>query len=152
MKNEPQECAVVLGGVPEATELLAQRFDHIFFTGSTHVGHIVMEAASKFLTPVTLELGGKSPTIVDASANGYEAGKRVAWAKYMNAGQICIAPDHVYVHRSQLDAFRKGVKEAVNATTATIQSITRISFRSSILATSIASTAFLKIARPKRAF
>lgn len=110
---EPQECAVVLGGVPESTELLAERFDHIFFTGSTHVGQIVMEAASKFLTPVTLELGGKSPTIVDASANGYEAGKRVAWAKFTNAGQICIAPDHVYVHRSQLEAFRKGVKDAV---------------------------------------
>ncbi|NDH78238.1 MAG: aldehyde dehydrogenase family protein [Flavobacteriia bacterium] len=111
--NYPIFLSLVLGGVPEATELLTQRFDHIFFTGSTHVGQIVMEAASKFLTPVTLELGGKSPTIVDASANGYEAGKRVAWAKFTNAGQICIAPDHVYVHQSQLEAFRKGVKEAV---------------------------------------
>ena len=109
----PEECSVVLGGVPESTELLKERFDHIFFTGSTHVGQIVMEAASKHLTPVTLELGGKSPTIVDESANGYEAGKRVAWAKFTNAGQICIAPDHVYVHRTQLDAFRKGVKDAV---------------------------------------
>ena len=72
-----------------------------------------MQAASKYLTSVTLELGGKSPTIVDNSANAYAAGQRIAWAKFTNAGQICIAPDHVYVHRAKLEDFKKGVVETI---------------------------------------
>lgn len=109
----PEEVTVVQGGVEVATELLQQPFNHIFFTGSTEVGKIVMKAASAHLTSVTLELGGKSPTIVDRSARAYEAGQRIAWAKFTNAGQICIAPDHVYVHQSKVDDFRRGVLDAV---------------------------------------
>lgn len=108
-----EEAYVAQGGVEVAKELLDMRFDHIFFTGSTAVGKIVMAAASKHLTSVTLELGGKSPTIVDNSANAYAAGQRVAWAKFTNAGQICIAPDHVYVHEGKLEDFKKGVVETV---------------------------------------
>jgi aldehyde dehydrogenase (NAD+) len=94
---------VVEGGVEATTELLRHRFDHILFTGSTRVGQIVMEAASKHLTPVTLELGGKSPTIVAASANLDAAAHRIAWAKSINAGQTCIAPDYVLVEESVAD-------------------------------------------------
>lgn len=108
-----EEAYVAQGGVEVAKELLDTRFDHIFFTGSTAVGKIVMSAASKNLTSVTLELGGKSPTIVDNSANAYSAGQRVAWAKFTNAGQICIAPDHVYVHEAKLEDFKKGVVETI---------------------------------------
>ena len=108
-----EEAFVALGGVETAKQLLDLRFEHIFFTGSTAVGKIVMQAASKYLTSVTLELGGKSPTIVDNSANAYAAGQRIAWAKFTNAGQICIAPDHVYVHRAKLEDFKKGVLETI---------------------------------------
>ncbi|MYV62793.1 aldehyde dehydrogenase family protein, partial [Streptomyces sp. SID4931] len=86
---------VVEGGVPETTELLAQRFDHIVFTGSGAVGRIVMRAAAEHLTPVTLELGGKSPVWFDDDAQLHRAARRIAWAKYTNAGQTCIAPDYV---------------------------------------------------------
>ncbi len=89
---------VIEGGVAETTALLEQRFDHIFYTGNGAVGRIVMEAAARHLTPVTLELGGKSPCIVDKSANLEVAAKRIAWGKWMNAGQTCIAPDYVLVH------------------------------------------------------
>jgi aldehyde dehydrogenase (NAD+) len=94
---------VVEGGVPETTALLQQRFDHVFFTGSTRVGRVVMEAAAKHLTPVTLELGGKSPTIVAADADLEVAARRIAWGKFLNAGQTCIAPDHVLADRSIRD-------------------------------------------------
>lgn len=87
--------SIICGDAKVATELLTHRFDHIFFTGSTKVGKIVMAAAAKHLTPVTLELGGKCPCIVDSSADIELAGKRIAWAKFMNCGQTCIAPDHV---------------------------------------------------------
>lgn len=90
--------SVVEGGVEETTELLKQPFDHIFFTGSVAVGKIVMEAAAKQLIPVTLELGGKSPAIVDRDANLTLAAKRILWGKFTNAGQTCIAPDYLYVH------------------------------------------------------
>jgi aldehyde dehydrogenase (NAD+) len=90
---------VVEGGVDVSTELLTMRFDHIFFTGSVPVGKIVMEAAAKHLTPVTLELGGKSPAIVDESANLELAAKRIVWGKFSNAGQTCIAPDYMLVHK-----------------------------------------------------
>lgn len=88
---------VVEGGREESSELLKQKFDHIFFTGSTTVGRIVMEAAAKQLTPVTLELGGKSPCIVDREANIELAAKRIVWGKYINAGQTCVAPDYLLV-------------------------------------------------------
>ena len=91
---------VVAGGVPETTALLEQRFNHIFFTGSTNVGRVVMAAAAKHLTPVTLKLGGKSPVIVDRSANLKVAAQRIAWGKWLNAGQTCVAPDYVLVDRA----------------------------------------------------
>lgn len=91
---------VVEGGVDVSQELLGLRFDHIFFTGSVPVGKIVMAAAAKHLTPVTLELGGKSPAIVDQSAHLELAAKRIVWGKFLNAGQTCIAPDYVLVHEA----------------------------------------------------
>ncbi len=92
--------AVVEGGVETSQALLAEKFDHIFFTGSTRVGKIVMEAAAKNLTPVTLELGGKSPCIVDSEVNVECAARRIVWGKFLNAGQTCIAPDYLFVQRS----------------------------------------------------
>lgn len=92
--------AVVEGGVTETTELLEQKFDKIFFTGSVPVGRIISQAAAKQLTPVTLELGGKSPAIVLPDSDLAMTAKRLVWAKFVNAGQTCIAPDHLYVHRS----------------------------------------------------
>ncbi|XP_076659455.1 aldehyde dehydrogenase type III isoform X3 [Halictus rubicundus] len=90
------ECVqVVLGGINETTELLKQRFDYIFYTGSTTVGRIVRDAANKFLTPVTLELGGKSPVYVDNTVDINIAVKRILWGKCINVGQTCIAPDYV---------------------------------------------------------
>jgi aldehyde dehydrogenase (NAD+) len=89
--------ALFVGGVRETTALLEQRFDHIFYTGNGSVGRIVMEAAARHLTPVTLELGGKSPCIVDRSADLAVTARRIAWGKFVNAGQTCIAPDYVLV-------------------------------------------------------
>ena len=96
----PQLFTVVLGGVAETTALLQERFDKIFFTGSPAVGRIVYQAAAKHLTPVTLELGGKSPAILTPSTDLPTAIKRLVWAKFLNAGQTCIAPDYVFVHES----------------------------------------------------
>lgn len=93
----PEEVRVVEGGVPETQELLKQKFDYIFFTGSTPVGKIVMKAAAEHLTPVTLELGGKSPCLIDESADIDLSAKRCAWGKFLNAGQTCVAPDYVLV-------------------------------------------------------
>src|SRR5690625_7614194 len=89
---------VVEGDQKISEELLTQSFDYIFFTGSSAVGKIVMEQASKHLTPVTLELGGKSPVIVDKDADIKLAAKRIVWGKFTNAGQTCVAPDFVYIH------------------------------------------------------
>jgi aldehyde dehydrogenase (NAD+) len=94
---DPECVQVVEGGPSEAEALLAERWDYIFYTGSPRVGRMVMEAAAKHLTPVTLELGGKSPCIVDRSANLRVAARRIMWGKLMNAGQVCIAPDYVLV-------------------------------------------------------
>lgn len=102
---DPQAVAVVEGGVPETTALLAERFDHIFYTGNGAVGRVVMTAAAKHLTPVTLELGGKSPTIVDDTVDLAVAARRIAWGKFSNAGQTCVAPDYVLVQRRVHDAF-----------------------------------------------
>jgi aldehyde dehydrogenase (NAD+) len=87
--------SVVEGGIPETTELLAQRVDHIFYTGNGAVARIVLQAAALHLTPVTLELGGKSPVWVDASADLASAARRIAWGRFVNAGQTCVAPDYV---------------------------------------------------------
>lgn len=89
--------AVVEGGVQTTSALLEQRWDYIFFTGGTEVGRIIAQAAARHLTPVTLELGGKSPCIVDKEANIEVAARRIAWGKYFNAGQTCVAPDYVLV-------------------------------------------------------
>ncbi len=94
---------VVGGGVEESTALLEQRFDHIFFTGGTRVGKIVMRAAAEHLTPITLELGGKSPAIVAADANIGVSARRLVWGKFTNAGQTCIAPDYLLVERAVRD-------------------------------------------------
>ncbi len=101
---------VIEGGVDETTELLNQPFDKIFFTGSIPVGKIVYEAAAKNLTPVTLELGGKSPTFVLKDADLKMTAKRIAWAKFMNAGQTCVAPDYILVEKSIEDAFIEALK------------------------------------------
>lgn len=93
--------------VEQTTRLLQERFDKIFFTGSTRVGKIYHQAAAKHLTPITLELGGKSPVFVTASANLKVAAKRIVWGKFLNAGQTCIAPDYIYVHRSVKAEFIK---------------------------------------------
>jgi aldehyde dehydrogenase (NAD+) len=96
----PKLFTVVQGGIAETSALLETRFDKIFFTGSPAVGRIVYQAAAKHLTPVTLELGGKSPAILTPSANLSVAIKRLVWAKFLNAGQTCIAPDYVFIHDS----------------------------------------------------
>ncbi len=105
--------AVVEGGVPETTALLAERFDHVFYTGNGTIGRIVMEAAAKHLTPVTLELGGKSPAIVDRNADLAVAARRLAWGKYVNAGQTCVAPDYVLVDESLEDELLDRLRDAV---------------------------------------
>jgi aldehyde dehydrogenase (NAD+) len=110
---DPDCVAVVEGGVEETTELLAQRFDRILYTGNGVVGRIVMQAAVKHLTPVTLELGGKSPTFVDQSADLKTAARRIAWAKFYNCGQTCVAPDYALVHRHVYDAFLQALTAAV---------------------------------------
>ena len=102
---DENEVAVVEGGIETATAVLAQPFNHIFFTGAPSIGKVVMEAAAKNLASVTLELGGKSPTIIDDTAQVDAAAHRIAWAKYTNNGQICLAPDYVFVHESKKDEF-----------------------------------------------
>ena len=96
---DPEAVAVIEGGVAETTELLEQRFDHILYTGNERVARIVMAAAARHLTPVTLELGGKSPCLVAGDANLDVAAARIVWGKFLNAGQTCVAPDHVLVER-----------------------------------------------------
>jgi aldehyde dehydrogenase (NAD+) len=102
---DPRIVAVVEGGVPETTALLAQKWDFIFFTGSPQVGKIVHQAAAKNLTPCVLELGGKNPTIVHSSANLEVAANRIAYGRYINSGHICTAPDYVLVWPEVKDAF-----------------------------------------------
>ena len=108
----PEDVAFVGGGVEVAQALLEFPFDHIFFTGSTRVGKLVMRAAAQHLSSVTLELGGKSPAFVAEGADPKLAGERIAWGKFINAGQTCVAPDYVLVHESKAAAF---VAEAVAA-------------------------------------
>ncbi|XP_018563603.1 aldehyde dehydrogenase, dimeric NADP-preferring [Anoplophora glabripennis] len=96
---------VYLGGIPETTELLKQKFDYIFYTGSTVVGKIIQAAASKHLTPTTLELGGKSPVYLDKSANIEIAARRIIWGKFINAGQTCVAPDYLLCSKEVQEKF-----------------------------------------------
>ena len=105
--------AVVEGGVPETQELLAEPFDYIFYTGNGRVARVVMEAAAKHLAPVTLELGGKSPVIVDDDTDLEVAARRVAWGKYLNAGQTCIAPDYALVTRGAEERFVEHIRRAI---------------------------------------
>ena len=110
---EPQYVAVVTGGRAENTCLLHEHFDYIFFTGSQNVGKEVMRNAAEYLTPVTLELGGKSPCIVDQTADIKLAAKRIVFGKYLNCGQTCVAPDYVYCHRSVKDKLIKEVQKQI---------------------------------------
>ena len=103
--------AVIEGGVSVSQELLAQRWDYIFFTGSVPVGKIVAKAAAEHLTPVTLELGGKSPCVIDETANIKLAAKRLVWGKFINGGQTCIAPDYLLIHKSVKNKFVTHFKE-----------------------------------------
>ena len=110
---EPQYVAVVTGGRVENTCLLHEHFDYIFFTGSQNVGKEVMRNAAEYLTPVTLELGGKSPCIVDQTADIKLAAKRIVFGKYLNCGQTCVAPDYVYCHRSVKEKLIKEVQKQI---------------------------------------
>ena len=109
----PAYVSVVLGGRESIGALLEQKFDYIFFTGSPKVGHLVMEAAARHLTPLTLELGGKSPCIVDESANIRVAARRIAFGKILNAGQTCVAPDYLMIHASRKEEFVAEYRAAV---------------------------------------
>lgn len=109
-----QHCLrIVEGGVPETTALLNEHFDHIFYTGSGRVGEVVMTAAAKHLTPVTLELGGKSPAIVDASANLDVAARRIVWSKFSNAGQTCVAVDYLLVEEHCANALLQKLRQTI---------------------------------------
>lgn len=107
--------AVIEGDKETSQHLLEQSFDYIFFTGSTRVGKIIMEKASKKLIPVTLELGGKSPAIINKDANIKLAAKRIAWGKFTNAGQTCVAPDFVYVHEKIKHKFMRAIIKQIKA-------------------------------------
>ena len=117
------EVACFEGDANTSTTLLNLPFDHIFFTGSTEIGKIVMEAAAKNLASVTLELGGKSPTIIDKHADLEKAAEKIAWGKLVNSGQTCIAPDYVFVHQTQQDEFIGLYKAAVEKLFFTTQKI-----------------------------
>ncbi|KAK9883429.1 hypothetical protein WA026_001603 [Henosepilachna vigintioctopunctata] len=104
---------VFCGGVPETTELLKQKFDYIFYTGSTAVGRIIHKAANKYLTPVTLELGGKSPVYIDETADMAIAARRILWGKCINAGQTCVAPDYILCTKNVEEQFLYHAEQAL---------------------------------------
>ena len=110
---DPAFVTVVEGGIGETQALLAEKFDYIFFTGGTSVGKIIMDAAAKHLTPVTLELGGKSPVILHKDARLDYAVRRIAWGKFFNAGQTCLATDYLLVHRDIRDEAVKKLRETI---------------------------------------
>src|SRR6202022_1556319 len=112
---DENEVAVVEGDASVADALLSQPFDHIFFTGSPPRGKKVMKAAAEHLTSVTLELGGKSPVIVDRTADLDEAAKKIAWGTFLNSGQTCIAPDYVIVDDAVREAFVGKLRDAIQA-------------------------------------
>lgn len=109
----PEYCTVVQGGVRETTELLENKFDFILFTGSTRVGRIVHQAAARHLTPTLLELGGKSPCILDTNLNLELTAKRICWGKFFNAGQTCTAPDYLLVPESMHEAILETLKKTI---------------------------------------
>ncbi len=110
----PEYLTVIEGGVPETTALLNQHFDKIFFTGSQTVGKIIYQAAARSMTPVTLEMGGKNPAIVTVNANLKQAAKRIAWSKFLNAGQTCLAPDYLLVDEKIKEEFLDHLKAWVD--------------------------------------
>jgi aldehyde dehydrogenase (NAD+) len=126
----PEQCLVFEGDASVTTELLQFGFDHVFFTGSTRVGRIVAKSCAESLTPCTLELGGKSPCVVDDTANLKQAAKRIVWGKFLNAGQTCVAPDYIVVHakvRSTLvEHFKYYIKKFYGADPATSPDFGRI--------------------------
>ncbi|MEC3964539.1 aldehyde dehydrogenase [Flagellimonas halotolerans] len=109
----PEYVTVVEGGVEVSAQLLKEKWEYIFFTGSTRVGKIVYQSAAAHLTPVTLELSGKNPCIVDETASVKLAAKRIAWGKFINAGQTCIAPDYILVHKSIKDSLIDHLKQNI---------------------------------------
>lgn len=109
----PQHVKVIEGGVDVTQKLLAKRWDYIFFTGSVAVGKIVAKAAAEHLTPVTLELGGKNPCIIDETANLKLAAKRIVWGKFLNAGQTCIAPDYILIQEEMKSHFVDYMKDEI---------------------------------------
>jgi len=112
---EPTAFCVVEGGVEEAKALLQHRFDYIFYTGSQAIGREVMSAAARHLTPLTIELGGKCPCVVDEHSDIHVAGRRIVWAKFLNAGQTCLAPDYVLVHHRREQELLESMQEALVA-------------------------------------
>lgn len=108
-----KEVSVIEGEVEVSTKLLDKPFDHIFFTGSTKVGKVIMEAASKHLASVSLELGGKSPVLLDSSFDVETFAKRLVWGKFVNSGQTCVAPDYLIVERNRLDTCLKNLKISI---------------------------------------
>lgn len=110
---DPDVVTVVKGGIDETQELLKERFDHIFFTGSTAVGKIIMSAAAQNLTPVTLELGGKCPVIIDKDCDIPLSARRIAWGKLIACGQTCIAPDYVFIHEQVKNEFIEELKKSI---------------------------------------
>jgi len=114
-ENFPPEYIYVFeGGIDETTEILKLKFDKIFFTGSTKIGKIVYKAAAEHMTPVTLELGGKSPVIVTKEANIEVAAKRIVWGKFLNAGQTCVAPDYILVEETVKEQFLEMLRKYIN--------------------------------------
>ncbi len=113
---EPGFLYVMGGGIPECEELLKEKLDFIFFTGSPRVGKVIMTAAAQHLTPVCLELGGKSPCIIDENINLLLTAKRITWSKFLNAGQTCAAPDYFYVHKNIKTKFIEAIKQEIQNT------------------------------------
>ena len=111
----PQHVLTIEGGIAISQELLEQKWDYIFYTGSSRVGKIVYQSAAKHLTPVTLELGGKNPCIVDDTASLTVAAKRIVWGKFLNAGQTCIAPDYILVHKKNKTDLIKALQDNITS-------------------------------------
>ena len=110
---KPEHLKVIQGGIPETTRILKERWDYIFFTGSVAVGKIIAKAAATYLTPMTLELGGKNPCIIDATMPTALVARRLVWGKFVNAGQTCIAPDYLIVHSSVKEQLITDIKSEI---------------------------------------